>query len=191
MHDAQIRDPDAIFRYVMGGRAVLTLVSSASGQRFTFSVEMKTVRQLDNESDEKFEARRREAMSGVRFVKVLTGPDNTHDYSYIGHINDRREFRLDRRSAFDASAPSVRAWMWFWSVLTNHREKLDQIEVWHNGRCSRCGRELTVPESVQSGLGPVCAESMGGFRLAPVIRTNPLSFNPRGTLTPRSAEAVR
>lgn len=30
------------------------------------------------------------------------------------------------------------------------------LEVWHEGRCGRCGRALTVPESIASGIGPVC-----------------------------------
>ena len=31
------------------------------------------------------------------------------------------------------------------------------LTVFHDGKCGRCGRKLTVPESIQSGLGPVCA----------------------------------
>jgi hypothetical protein len=30
------------------------------------------------------------------------------------------------------------------------------MELWHEGRCGKCGRALTVPESIESGLGPVC-----------------------------------
>jgi hypothetical protein len=32
------------------------------------------------------------------------------------------------------------------------------LEVWHEGRCGRCGRALTVPESVERGIGPECWE---------------------------------
>jgi len=32
------------------------------------------------------------------------------------------------------------------------------IEVWHSGECSRCGRKLTDPTSIEGGLGPVCAD---------------------------------
>lgn len=32
------------------------------------------------------------------------------------------------------------------------------IEIWHHGRCGRCARPLTVPESIQLGLGPECAK---------------------------------
>jgi len=36
------------------------------------------------------------------------------------------------------------------------------FELMHEGRCGRCGRPLTRPESIQSGIGPICA-TLGGF----------------------------
>jgi hypothetical protein len=158
---AQIQNPDDIFRYVMAGRATLTLVSRTSGLRFTYRVESKYVRPDENETPEQFAARQREAFAGARFVKVLTGPDNTRNYTYLGHINAQHQFRSDKQSKVGEDAASFRAWAWFWDVLMRRLPKLDQLEVWHNGRCSRCGRALTVPESVSSGLGPVCAEEIG------------------------------
>jgi hypothetical protein len=32
-----------------------------------------------------------------------------------------------------------------------------ELAVYHEGRCGACGRRLTTPESISSGLGPVCA----------------------------------
>ena len=39
---------------------------------------------------------------------------------------------------------------------------LSRADVYHSGTCSRCGRVLTTPESIRSGLGPVCAELAAG-----------------------------
>lgn len=187
MADAQIRDPEDIFRYVMAGGATLTLVSCCSGLRFTFKVSAKSVRRLEGESDEVFRAREEEAFRGVRFVEVLSGPDNSRDFTYLGHINKQHKFSTDRATKIDPRAPSVRAWAWFWDVLMRRLPKLDQLEVWHNGRCSRCGRPLTVPESVSTGLGPVCAKELHGAMHMGVpthttsLARNPLSFFPRGT----------
>ena len=33
--------------------------------------------------------------------------------------------------------------------------------VRHDGRCGRCGRQLTVPSSIDKGIGPECATKMG------------------------------
>lgn len=184
MTDAQIHDPDAIFRYAMAGDAIFTLVSRSSGLRFTFQVSAKKVFQTDGESEEQWRARQREAFEGVRFVKVLTGPDNTHDYTYLGHVNGAtRKFRTDRATKVRSTAPSVRAFAWFWDVLVRRLPKLDQLEVWHNGRCSHCGRSLTVPESVATGLGPICAEKMGvALAFLPKV-SGPPSSRPRGPLS--------
>jgi hypothetical protein len=34
-------------------------------------------------------------------------------------------------------------------------------EFRHEGRCGRCGRTLTVPESIDSGFGPECINLAG------------------------------
>jgi hypothetical protein len=38
---------------------------------------------------------------------------------------------------------------------------LNGCEVYHEGRCGRCNRKLTVPESIETGLGPECASKLG------------------------------
>jgi hypothetical protein len=32
----------------------------------------------------------------------------------------------------------------------------------HEGKCGRCGRLLTVPSSIESGIGPECSKIMRG-----------------------------
>ena len=39
--------------------------------------------------------------------------------------------------------------------------RLARFEFRHEGRCGRCGRALTVPESIDTGFGPHCAAEMG------------------------------
>jgi hypothetical protein len=34
------------------------------------------------------------------------------------------------------------------------------IEIWHEGRCGKCGRTLTVPDSIANGLGPECIKTI-------------------------------
>jgi hypothetical protein len=36
----------------------------------------------------------------------------------------------------------------------------ESLEIWHEGSCLRCGRKLTVPESIESGYGPECIKSV-------------------------------
>ena len=46
---------------------------------------------------------------------------------------------------------------WLWRRITSNTALPPKAEVWHEGSCGRCGRKLTVPESIENGLGPVCA----------------------------------
>lgn len=127
--------------YILGGNAVVTLVSKRTGDRFTYRVRR---------------APGREGQPAGQplpfFVSVLTGPDNQRDYKYLGTIFPDG-YRHGKKSQFTPEAPSAKAWSWTWAHLDT-----DQVEVWHEGQCSRCGRALTDPESIQRGLGPICAE---------------------------------
>jgi hypothetical protein len=146
MESRQITDANHALTFALAGNARLTLVSKKTGQRFTFRI------------------RQPQERTGVKmpphFVQLLSGPDNGSDYHFLGTIFNGAEFRHSYKSRIGATAPSARAWSWFWPrlVLGNLPSSL---EVWHEGRCGRCGRALTVPESIERGIGPECAGAMG------------------------------
>jgi hypothetical protein len=125
--------------FVLAGNALFTLRSKATQTRFTFKVV---------QSDP---AKCRAGQFPVYFVSLLNGSDNTGDFAYIGTIF-ADGFRVTRKSRVAADAPSAIAFSWFMKHLEDSR-----VEVWLEGRCGRCGRTLTVPESIESGLGPICA----------------------------------
>lgn len=131
-------------RFMVGGVARFTLRSCKTGQRYTFKVEAP---RKDGKLD--FSAR-------IRFVKLLSGPDNAANYRYFGMVvavGNRWVFRhAGAKAACEDSAPSVVAFRWF----TEHPGSA-ALEFFHVGACARCGRDLTVPESITSGFGPICA----------------------------------
>jgi hypothetical protein len=128
-----------IDRFVNGGHAIFTILNPKTGGRFTY----KVVRPKGAKEDSRF-----------RFVSVLTGPDNNCNYSFIGIIFDDDQFRHSRKSRVKKNSLSFRAFDWFW----RHRENPAPAEIYHEGCCGRCGRRLTTPESIETGLGPICAE---------------------------------
>lgn len=87
----------------------------------------------------------------VHFVRVLTGPDNESHYEFLGTIF-KDGFRVSGKSRIGHAAPSAVAFQW----LERNWESTF-AKVWHEGVCGRCGRKLTVPESIETGLGPTCA----------------------------------
>jgi len=135
MQQAKVSDPR---KFILAGRALFTLRSAKTGKRFTFKVVRKD-------------------SYNMWHVRVLAGPDNTADYNYIGFIGRTGDqFFAKARGGKISEAPSVKAFRWF---LQNMESK--QVEVWHEGRCGRCGRALTVPESIEAGLGAKCQAAMG------------------------------
>ncbi len=137
--------------FVLGGDARFTLVSNKTGARFTYRVE----------ASEPTDGR-----DLVWFVSVLTGSDNTNDYSYLGIIKSAvidgtrvgTSFFRTAKSKIAADAPSHIAFKFFWERSNRVPAAL---EVWHSNHCSRCGRLLTTPESIRTGIGPVCSERRG------------------------------
>jgi len=153
---------EAIIRYIEAGKARFTVRSKKTGQRFTFRAKRP--------SKEQQEARNvvsgyaagnsygivRNANANTRpiWVAVLTGQDNNTSYEFLGTIwpsANGYSFRRSPKSRISETAPSCLAIQWLCKAL-NGASAIDQCEVWHEGRCGRCGRVLTVPESV----GPEC-----------------------------------
>lgn len=144
MENTVITTTAAAIAYIFGGKATVTLESTVSGRHFTYRVRFSGA----------------DGARPVYFVSLLTGGDST--YSYLGIVpwstvddGDPR-FITTKKSCARDDAPSVKAFRWAIERLAGE-EMPSSLRVHHNGRCGRCGKELTTPESLERGLGPVCA----------------------------------
>ena len=103
------------------------------------------------------------ATDGTLMVSVLTGPDNNSSYTWLGRVA-RDVFWVGRKNPkpgeISKDAPSARGFQYAWQALLRNYIPED-LEIWHEGRCGRCGLKLTVPESVARGFGPDCAAKLG------------------------------
>jgi hypothetical protein len=120
----QLTTVEAINQFVFAGNSTFTLRSLKTGARCTFKVEAS--------EDGK-----------VHFIKVLTGPDNSSDFQYLGFYKGP-DYSHGKKSKLHPS-----------------------LEVYHEGKCGRCNRKLTTPASVLTGIGPDCAEIMGIQQVQP------------------------
>jgi len=139
MHTHMLEPSDA-HRYIIGGHGKFTLVGKQA--RYTYKVSQAKGYQGD---------------FGPLFIQLLTGADNQNDYQYIGYIpmSNPLELRAGRKGNAKHPAFVALAW-WLHHYGKGNTAALEQAEFWHEGTCCRCGRELTVPESIASGIGPVC-----------------------------------
>jgi hypothetical protein len=131
----QIYDAQTALDFVKGGKAVFTLVSLVTGKRKTFRV--------------------RKGGGDIYFVDLLTGPDNREDYAYIGFF--RSNLRIEAGKKGNAFHPAFAAIDWLLIGLASGRMPRTAT-FWHEGKCARCGRPLTNPESIESGFGPECVK---------------------------------
>jgi hypothetical protein len=138
---------EAVSAFVRAGSARFTLLNPQTGKRFTYKVSAPKSAPDNPQPDD----------AKPLFVSVLTGSDNDSDYSYLGVIFADSGFRVTRRSKISPDAPSALAFGWFWRRLSSG-SSFEPCEVWHMGRCGRCGRALTDPESIAAGIGPKCEE---------------------------------
>lgn len=129
-----------MFTFALAGNATLTLVSEKTKTRYTFKVR----RPDDAEPGCPF------------FVSVMYGSDNEDEFAYLGTIGaDGQSYRHGKKSHFHDDDVRHLAFKYFWSNVVGAREP-PSMEVWHEGRCCKCGRKLTVPESIANGIGPEC-----------------------------------
>jgi hypothetical protein len=148
--------------FIFAGNATFTLVSLKTGVRFTYKVRVKKedAERLKRDQDA-FEGGTGAPASEVTyFVNLLRGPDNESDFSYMGVLrrDPARFFWTSASGKVGRGAPAYKALVWMVDAMANGRAVLgSSLEVWHEGRCGRCGRKLTVPESVASGYGPECS----------------------------------
>lgn len=129
--------PLADYQSLLTHNGVFTVKSLRTGDHRTFRVRTQP-------ADASF-------APGKRVLSLLTGPDNGKDYTGFAfvesdgvHLWQRCDTELYRKYA---------------AMLEKLREHVAEgrIEVLASTTCRVCNRTLTTPESVESGIGPVCA----------------------------------
>jgi hypothetical protein len=115
----------------------ITITNPATGQHRTFLI--RTQKQ-----DADF-------APGERLIGMLTGPDNENDYQFFGFVKAPGRIVLWNRCRTDFYEAVARM------IENPERYEPRGIQYEIEGHCRRCNRLLTVPESIQTGIGPTCA----------------------------------
>lgn len=144
--DAGLIDNAEAHQLITAGRATFTVVSKRTENRYTYKVSRP---QGEDETC-------------PLFVGLLNGA--TREYTYFANLRPdqphygNQGLRHGRKAKLPPNHQAVLAFNWLWG----HIDDLpDNVEIWHEGRCFRCGLPLTDPQSIKRGVGPTCAEIMG------------------------------
>lgn len=127
----QLRD------FVFAGNALFTLLNEETGNHVTFKVKKH------KEDD-------------VWFVNTLA----THNYVHIGTCFSDKKFKVKTNGILNQNDRRVEVFSWMLDKFFNNQEKYPMVKVYHHGYCGSCGKTLTTPESIKSGIGPVCGGKM-------------------------------
>ena len=144
---AELADIGGAKEFILAGRAVFTAKSDVTGNHVTFKV--------TRSHDEK-----------VYFVNVREKGDGDGDYVYVGLVNaETEQFYFARkyhnsRYPKDGAIPG-RVFDYVWRGVKQYVTP-PHVRLFHEGRCGRCSRRLTHPNSIISGIGPECAKKIQG-----------------------------
>lgn len=127
-----------IRQFVFGGNATFTMLNQETGGRLTYNVRSP-----------------KRDFGRVWFVSVLAG---TNSYTYVGYIDSsKRSFRTTSSSRVERSSKSFKGFNWLLNHIKENEQLPENVNFYHMGKCARCGRALTTPDSIEQGFGPVCA----------------------------------
>ena len=123
-------------KFVLAGRAVFT-VNNDKGDHYTYKISK-------HKTDDMY------------FANVLSGGCDM--YSYMGVFDKDAHVIYKGRKGMSPEAKSVKVLTWAMKVIDGKATLPQGYNIQHEGRCGRCGRPLTDPESIRTGLGSVCRE---------------------------------
>ena len=136
MKGHNIKDSKQSLKFMFAGKSIVTFLNTKTDNRFTYKI-----KGLKN--------------SNLFFISVLTNPDV---YTYIGTVVEGN-YNHGKKSSVSKDAQSVKVFEFMLNKLKSNNLP-DFLEVWHEGFCGKCGRRLTVPNSILTGIGPECFKTL-------------------------------
>ena len=137
-----------ILTFLRGGHAHFTLESLKTGKHYSFQAIKSDTNKL-------------------LWISVLTDGDK---YVYLGTVfyapvgmTPSLKYTVTKKSTLNPKLHTILAW--FFDLLNKDKTN-NKLIFRHSGKCSRCQRKLTTPESIDSGIGPVCRIMMTGKEIS-------------------------
>lgn len=138
-----------VLNFILGGRSYFTLVNEDTSNRITYKVN--------------FPRRQRDEKNPVYFVRTA----DIGGYKYLGMMvkeNNVWLFKETKKTDLRIATMKQKFQVFQWYLKNLQQQSLpESIKFYHEGRCCRCGRKLTVPESIKTGIGPECKKRINNF----------------------------
>lgn len=126
--------------FIVAGHAIFTV--SSTTEHYTYKIESPDKKKY--------------------YIRILTGKDNTKDYTYLGMMCPKTlKCFPTRASKYKLESKAFEVLNWAMKHIFHNREVPEGYKIQHEGKCGKCGRRLTDPVSIETGLGPVCRTEKG------------------------------
>lgn len=93
------------------------------------------------------------SLAGRRIVSLMIGPDNCSDFMGVAFVDETGKVSVWKRHKGTEAEYVVKFCI---AVLSGKIECPTEFEILESRLCRVCNRELTNPESIETGIGPVC-----------------------------------
>lgn len=136
---------DRALPFLLAGKSKFTLLSGKTGQHFSYTLTKKPKKGSESE-----------------YIYFLTFYNENRESIYAGVVffeNGQFNFRKGAKGNANPSDRAIIALIFVLNQLTYG--KRPNVRVFHVGNCGRCGKRLTTPESILTGLGPECSKKCG------------------------------
>lgn len=134
-------------QFILAGKCEFILHSTKTNEDFKFEM----TKQQTKENENKF----------IYFLNTLHGYDKT--YAGVIWFNDKTQefqFSQGKKGQVASKELNIRSLIFVLNKLLKN-ETVQYLDVFHTGRCGKCGKKLTTPESILTGLGPTCSKRAG------------------------------
>ena len=138
-YSAELKGSQRIREYLFGGKGIVTLLSP-SGKWRTYRFELPHMAG-------RFPA-------GTLFAYVKMKHDN---WRYVGMVKGS-DFRSTRGTTFRYNSPEYKGAEYIVKMM--YYDINTPMKLFHEGICGVCGRPLTRPQSIESGIGPICRKKL-------------------------------
>jgi hypothetical protein len=122
-------------KFVLAGKALFTVLNQNTKHYNTFLIKKHKEQE-------------------VWYVYVLV----RHNYVCIGQLDEFKNLEVKEDGILGITDERVEFFKWFISEFLTQQNKYENIKVYHHGNCGSCGKTLTKPDSIKSGIGPVCGK---------------------------------
>ena len=134
-------------KFILAGKCEFVLYSTKINDKFEYKLTKKESKNKENE-----------------FIYFLnTKVDGEFKYAGVIWFDDKtNEFRFGQgaKGQLEGNHLNIRSLLFVLNKLNLGGEP-QHCEVYHVGTCGRCGKKLTTPESILTGLGPECCKKVG------------------------------